>query len=255
MLKKQDRQGVRKASDVEQKYNLTQIQGGNASVVAARRAAQQAEAAAQSLGTMLSQEYIISYLTNNGEAKALYMRDGQIYIDGKYVEGGGINGFSPTIEASPIAGGYRLTITDVDGTQTIDIMNGGAEDLANLQQQVIANTAGIESNEGRITSIALSLGDSISKIEGTDGDYDDLATLTEKVALHTNYISQNAENIAQNDSRIKQLNATVVTTDALQEELGEYAQKSTLANLEMIIDDLQAQIQYLEQRISDMEDA
>lgn len=33
-------------------------------------------------------------------------------------------GFSPIISISEIAGGHRLTIVDVDGEQTIDVMNG-----------------------------------------------------------------------------------------------------------------------------------
>ncbi|MBR6407155.1 MAG: hypothetical protein IKS19_00975, partial [Clostridia bacterium] len=42
-------------------------------------------------------------------------------------EGGGIagsDGFSPTVEATPITGGTRLMITDANGTQTVDIMDG-----------------------------------------------------------------------------------------------------------------------------------
>lgn len=36
----------------------------------------------------------------------------------------GAAGFSPTITVSNITGGKRLTITDVDGTKTVDVLNG-----------------------------------------------------------------------------------------------------------------------------------
>jgi hypothetical protein len=45
----------------------------------------------------------------------------------KYIQGGGgsgESGFSPTIEVSAIEGGHRLTITDVNGTKTVDVMDG-----------------------------------------------------------------------------------------------------------------------------------
>ena len=45
----------------------------------------------------------------------------------KYIQGGGgsgESGFSPIIEVSAIDGGHRLTITDVNGTKTVDVMDG-----------------------------------------------------------------------------------------------------------------------------------
>lgn len=41
-------------------------------------------------------------------------------LDGK----DGKDGFSPRITADPIEGGYRLTITNEDGTESIDVLNG-----------------------------------------------------------------------------------------------------------------------------------
>lgn len=35
---------------------------------------------------------------------------------------------SPTIEVSDIQGGHRLTITDIDGTKTVDVMDGMGAD-------------------------------------------------------------------------------------------------------------------------------
>lgn len=48
----------------------------------------------------------------------------QIAINGKTVDIAGADGFSPTISTAQIDGGTRLTITDVEGTKTVDVMNG-----------------------------------------------------------------------------------------------------------------------------------
>ena len=40
----------------------------------------------------------------------------------------GVDGISPTVGVSPIDGGYRITITDKDGSRTIDLMNGSKGD-------------------------------------------------------------------------------------------------------------------------------
>lgn len=40
--------------------------------------------------------------------------------------GGSQGGTSPTISVLEITGGHRITITDVNGTQTIDVMDGSA---------------------------------------------------------------------------------------------------------------------------------
>lgn len=41
-----------------------------------------------------------------------------------------VDGFSPTVYVTAIDGGHRLTITDINGTQTVDILNGVTENLA-----------------------------------------------------------------------------------------------------------------------------
>lgn len=38
--------------------------------------------------------------------------------------GSGADGFSPTINVTPIANGHRVTITDINGEQSFDVMNG-----------------------------------------------------------------------------------------------------------------------------------
>ena len=39
---------------------------------------------------------------------------------------GGSGSTSPTISVSSITGGHRITITDINGTKTVDVMNGAA---------------------------------------------------------------------------------------------------------------------------------
>lgn len=55
-----------------------------------------------------------------------YTQPAKIGADGKlYVPaGGGGGGISPTITVTDITGGHQLTITDVDGTETVDILDG-----------------------------------------------------------------------------------------------------------------------------------
>lgn len=88
MSKRQDRQGVRTPADLERKYNLSQLDRVNASVAEARRAAAQAEQAVNNLIASLDQEYIVSYLTNSGAAPAIYLIDGQLYINASYIKQG-----------------------------------------------------------------------------------------------------------------------------------------------------------------------
>ena len=53
-------------------------------------------------------------------------QDGQDGQDGVNGQDGsnGSDGFSPTLSVTTITGGHRLSITDVNGTQTVDIMDG-----------------------------------------------------------------------------------------------------------------------------------
>ena len=88
MLKKQDRTPVRNAPEVERKYNLTQLEGANQNVFAAQRSAAQAEQAVKNLIKSLDQEYVVSYLTNSGAAPAIYLIDGQLYINASYIKQG-----------------------------------------------------------------------------------------------------------------------------------------------------------------------
>ena len=51
----------------------------------------------------------------------------------------GADGFSPTVGVSSITGGHRLTITDANGTQTVDVMDGDKGDTGNGIASVALN--------------------------------------------------------------------------------------------------------------------
>lgn len=53
-------------------------------------------------------------------------KDGANGLDGKDGTNGtkGVDGVSPTLSVAEITGGHRVTITDVNGTQTFDVMDG-----------------------------------------------------------------------------------------------------------------------------------
>lgn len=48
----------------------------------------------------------------------------EVYRRGGSGGGGGENGFSPIVDITEIEGGHRVTITDADGTEGFDILNG-----------------------------------------------------------------------------------------------------------------------------------
>lgn len=69
-----------------------------------------------------------------GETEAVSVDIGEkVYIQGD-------PGFSPTIEVSDITGGHRLTITDINGDKTVDVMNGLNGDTGNGIDYITLNT-------------------------------------------------------------------------------------------------------------------
>lgn len=129
MLKRQDRQGVRKASDVERKYNLQQLDGVNASVAEAKRAAASAEQAVDNLIANLDQEHIVSYLTDSGAAPAIYLIDGQLYIHASYIKQGVIKS----------ADGEKVVIDLDKGTATFADVNTALTELEARINETINN--------------------------------------------------------------------------------------------------------------------
>ena len=115
-ISKQDKTPARTASDLEQKYNFGKSFGEVFGLVdEARRIAAEAENAVNNLDSELDQEEIFNRLTNNGEAQGIYRtEDGDIYINGKYVEFDGaiIGGWDISDE-----GGLCKDVTASDGTE------------------------------------------------------------------------------------------------------------------------------------------
>lgn len=140
-MSKQDRQGVRTPADVERKYNLGQL-------AAARGESQKQELALSQL-TQTVNQYMAS---NNGNIENLNKELDKLNEDtngsleelnstindlneeieklNKIIEelpdnpGGGESGTSPTIDVADIDGGHRVTITDAEGTESFDVMDG-----------------------------------------------------------------------------------------------------------------------------------
>lgn len=59
------------------------------------------------------------------------------YVDGK----DGDDGFSPTVSVSAISGGHRISVTDKNGTKTVDVMNGDDYTLTPADKNEIAELA------------------------------------------------------------------------------------------------------------------
>lgn len=53
-------------------------------------------------------------------------------------DSGQLDGFSPTISVIPITNGNRLTITDKNGTKTLDILNGKDADKNSIESRLTA---------------------------------------------------------------------------------------------------------------------
>lgn len=91
MSLKQDRQGVRSATDLEQKYNFgksfAEVMG---LATDARDTANAAKGAIDNLDNDLDSDEIFNRLTENGALQGLYKEDGNIYINASYIKSGRI---------------------------------------------------------------------------------------------------------------------------------------------------------------------
>ncbi len=88
-MSKQDRTYTRTATDLEQKYNFgktfAEVFGmAEDAQKAAEKAQKAADDATGAVGD-LDQDAIFNLLTNNGEIKGLFMKDGQLYINASYL--------------------------------------------------------------------------------------------------------------------------------------------------------------------------
>lgn len=93
MSAKQDRQGVRTASELERKYGFGKTFAEILGIAEdAQDAAEEAKKNVTELDENLTQDEIFNRLTNNGEAKGVYRDDeGNIYINADYIQSGSIN--------------------------------------------------------------------------------------------------------------------------------------------------------------------
>ena len=82
-MSRQDRQGVRRPAELEQKYDFEKRFGD------AMEAANAASDAVNNLDKVLDQNEVLNRLTNNGNAKAIYIdENGQLYINASYLTSG-----------------------------------------------------------------------------------------------------------------------------------------------------------------------
>lgn len=73
----------------------------------------------------------LTIVLSNGESQRISVRNGKDGKDGQTGPAGstgpaGESGFSPTVLVEQISGGNRLSITDVNGKKSFDVMNGAA---------------------------------------------------------------------------------------------------------------------------------
>ena len=96
----------------------------------------------------------------------------------------GTDGFSPIITVTDITGGHRVTITDADGTQTVNVMNGtdGTDGTDGFSPTVTITTI-TGGHRVTITDETHPTGQSFDVMDGQDGasdagevTYDDTAT-------------------------------------------------------------------------------
>lgn len=132
MSSKQDLAAARTPGDIERKYNFgktfAEVFGmAEEAQKAAEKAQQAADNATDAVGD-LDQDVIFNLLTNNGEIKGLFMKDGQLYINASYLATG--------------------VITSADGTVKIDLLNNNVKittsGTSNLPGYVLLDAEGIQ---------------------------------------------------------------------------------------------------------------
>ncbi len=107
MASKQDRQPVRTPTDIERKYDLGKL-----------AASQGLTAKQETKLNQLTQTMNQFMATTNGSFEEVDQKLEE--MEGKI----GTPGFSPTVNIEQIEGGHRITITDITGTKSFDVMDG-----------------------------------------------------------------------------------------------------------------------------------
>lgn len=132
-MSKQDRQGVRTATDIERKYNLGQLndfrgqsQKQDLALTEIIQTVNQFIADTNAKFNAIDRTVDEAINESLAEAKASGEFDGEKGEPGVKGEPGekGDAGVSPTADVTTIEGGHRVTITDVNGTKTFDVMDG-----------------------------------------------------------------------------------------------------------------------------------
>lgn len=90
MSEKQDRQGVRNASDLERKYRFGETFAEFMGIAeGAKKTAEDAKAAVGNLDNNLTPEEIFNRLTDNGKIQSIYRdENGNIYVNASYIVAG-----------------------------------------------------------------------------------------------------------------------------------------------------------------------
>lgn len=81
--------------------------------------------------------------------------------------GGGADGYSPTIDVSVISGGYRLSITDINGSRSVDIMDGKDGKNGAAGKDGVSAT---HSWSGTTLTVTSASGTSSANLKGEKGD-------------------------------------------------------------------------------------
>lgn len=137
-MSKQDRQGVRRPAELEQKYDFEKRFGD------AMEAANAASDAVNNLDRVLDQNEVFDRLTNNGNAKAIYIdENGQLYINASYLVSGVLkskNGrtFYLDIEKGILKGNFNEFT--VNG-KTVDAIASANANTALFNARVYADNA------------------------------------------------------------------------------------------------------------------
>ena len=127
-MSKQDRQGVRTATDLERRYNFGKKFSDVLGVANdAQEAADAAQAAADKINERMTHEEIFNLLTKDGTLQGLYRgNDGDLYFNGSFIRSGEI--LADLIKAG--------VIKSKDGTSVvIDLDNGNAKITGTLETE------------------------------------------------------------------------------------------------------------------------
>lgn len=124
-MSKQDRQGARTPSDLEQKYNFSKT---FAEIMGIANDARDLAQEAKNLYDGMSQEEIFNLLTNNGEWQGIYEEDGGIYLNASYIKAGTLAAEHIDVKGIIEAEEFIVDLAKVTGTLTAEYIDAnGAE--------------------------------------------------------------------------------------------------------------------------------